>query len=269
MKTEARAEHRSRETFPHHTRLLLQYDGTDYHGWQIQRDARTIQGEVERALLEIFGVPIRVAGASRTDAGVHALGQVACFSSDLGIEPDGLLKALNSLLPRDIRVVAVRPASPEFHARFSPGKKEYRYRISTGPVVSPFLYRYVTPARCRLSLEKMQAAAALFCGELDMRAFTNTGSDQRTFVRRIYSSSVEAAGDEIHYSIAASGFLKQMVRNIVGTLVEVGRGRLDSDEVKSIIASGDRKRAGPTMEARGLCLMRVTYLGEAETISTA
>jgi tRNA pseudouridine38-40 synthase len=241
-------------------KLLLQYDGTDYCGWQIQRKEPTVQGALEEALKRIIGSGIRVSGASRTDAGVHALGQVANFKAQTRMKPEALQEALNCNLPHDIRVISVEQVDFDFHSRFTPSRKEYLYRIFTGRVVPPFLRRYVLHVRRPLSLDAMKAAAALFSGSMDLKAFENTGGSAKSTVRFIFESTLETCGEEIHYRIAANGFLKQMVRTVVGTLIEVGRGKMSAADVERVIASKDRTQAGPSVKAKGLFLKKVTYL---------
>jgi len=238
-------------------KLILSYDGTDFCGWQRQPESRTVQGVLEDALAKIAGKAISVAGAGRTDADVHALGQVASFRADLRLERDELQRALNALLPGDVRVLSVRRAPSDFHARKSARSKVYRYRIINSRWVSPFLVRYVLHWPGPLDISKMSAAACLFVREADFTAF----SSNRLLhpVRRVFRSEIGAKGKEIVYTIEADGFLRYMVRTIVGTLLEVGRGKMEPRQVEQIFRQPRRSLAGPTAPAKGLCLVKVVY----------
>ena len=237
--------------------ITVAYDGTDFCGWQSQPRARTIQGEIEGALARIAAKRIAVNGAGRTDAGVHARGQVASFRADLRLTPRELGRALNALLPEAIRVLSVRRVPDEFHARRSARSKIYRYRIHNGPIVSPFEFRYVHHWQGPLDVDAMSRAAALFVREADFTPF----SSNRLLhpVRRIVRSDVRRRGREITYTVEANGFLKYMVRTIVGTLLEVGRGRLEPLQIEQIFRTQDRRRTGQTAPAKGLCLVKVNY----------
>jgi tRNA pseudouridine38-40 synthase len=237
--------------------LLLSYDGTDFCGWQKQPTSRTVQGVLEESLAKIAGKKITVVGAGRTDAGVHALGQVASFRADLRLGEDELWRALNALLPADIRVISVRRARPDFDARKSAKGKIYQYRIWNARVISPFLMRYVLYRPYPLDAKKMAQAARLFEREEDFTAF----SSNRLLhpVRKVTKSRIRRKGNEIIYTVAASGFLRFMVRTMVGTLIEIGRGRLEPRAIEDIFARKQRSLAGPTAPAKGLCLIRVVY----------
>ncbi len=238
-------------------RLILSYDGTDFCGWQRQPNERTVQGVLEDALAKLTKKTISVNGAGRTDAGVHALAQVASFRASLSMKNDVLLRALNSLLPADVRVTSVGRARPDFHARIMAKSKIYRYRILNAGVVSPFLQRYVLHWPWKLNLARMREAARLFVREADFGPF----SSNRLLnpVRTVVRSSLRKSGDEIVYTIEADGFLRYMVRTIVGTLLEVGRGRIAPDEIERIFRSNKRSLASPTAPAKGLCLIKVKY----------
>lgn len=252
-------------------KLTLAYDGTDYVGWQRQATGRSIQGVLESALAEMEGAPVTVTGAGRTDAGVHALAQAASVRMARDIEPSVLVRALNAKLPADIRVLGADTVSSAFHARYSARSKLYRYCVSNGRVAAPFAARYAWHVATPLDLDAMRAAGALLRGRHDFASFQSTGSSVRTSVRTLSSLTVErwpacgaaelTAGTGatlIAVEVEADGFLRHMVRAIVGTLVEVGCGRRPAGDIASILASGRRDRAGPTAPARGLFLVRVT-----------
>jgi tRNA pseudouridine38-40 synthase len=238
-------------------RLIVGYDGTDFCGWQRQQGDRTVQGEVEEALARLAGKRIPVVGAGRTDAGVHALGQVASFRAALHLGEAELLRALNALLPGDVRVSSVRTAPPGFDARKSARSKIYRYRIFNGARVSPFLFRYVLHWPGRLDFEKMAEAARLFKRKADFTAF----SSNRLLhpMRWVMRSELRKKGQEITYTIEADGFLRYMVRTIVGTLLEVGRGKIEPRTIEDLFARKKRSLASPTAPAKGLCLIKVIY----------
>lgn len=239
------------------TKLVLSYDGTDYCGWQRQPDERTVQGVVEDALADLAGKKIPVAGAGRTDAGVHAQGQVASFKADLGLRGGELLRALNALLPGDIRVLSAGSAPPGFHARKAARSKVYRYRILNSPRISPFQFRYVLHWPGPLDVKRMSEAAAKFSREADFSAF----SSNRLLhpVRRVSRSRLHKRGPEIVYTVEADGFLRYMVRTIVGTLLEVGRGKIEPEAIEDLFAGKKRTLRSPTAPAKGLCLVKVLY----------
>ena len=238
-------------------KLVLSYDGTDFCGWQRQPNSRTVQGVIEQALARITGKKISVTGAGRTDAGVHALGQAASFRADLRLKKAELQRALNAVLPEDVRVLSVRKAPPDFNARKMAKAKVYRYRLFNGRRVSPFLVRYVLHWPGRLDIAKMSDAARLFVREADFTAF----SSNRLLhpVRRIIRSEIKTRGPEITYTVEATGFLRYMVRTIMGTLLEVGRGKMEPQRVEEIFRQNRRSLAGPTAPAKGLCLVKVIY----------
>jgi tRNA pseudouridine38-40 synthase len=246
-------------------KLTLQYDGTDFHGWQMQGEQRTVQGELGRVLALIEGRAVVVHGSGRTDAGVHAEGQVANVHLEREISPQKLRAAINGNLARDVRVLEVTLEADDFHARYSARGKTYRYRIFNGPVVSPFWYRYAHQEARPLDMERMRACAQLFLGQHDWTAFSAAQSDAETRVRNITRLEVSECWDErgrgrlIEIEVSADGFLRYMVRSIAGTLVEVGRGRLDEAQVARAIVSCERELAGATAPACGLTLMHVRY----------
>jgi len=238
-------------------RLTVGYDGTDFCGWQRQPGDRTVQGELEKALTKLARKRIPVVGAGRTDAGVHALGQVASFRAELRLGDHELRRALNALLPQDVRVSSVRKAPAGFDARKSARSKIYRYRIYNVPQVSPFLFRYVLHWPGRLDFERMAEASRLFKRRGDFTAFSSNRLLQP--VRRVMRSELKKKGREITYTIEADGFLRYMVRTIVGTLLEVGRGKIEPRAVEDLFARKKRSLASPTAPAKGLCLIKVVY----------
>lgn len=241
-------------------KLVLEYDGTNYHGWQRQKGVLTIQEVVETRLAIMTQAPVRLLGAGRTDAGVHARGQVANFLSETKISPERLLRGLNSLLPGDIVGLELTEVPLEFHARFRARSKVYEYRIHNGPVAPALGRQYHWHISQSLGWDSMEKCLRLLEGRHDFASFQATGSSVRNSERVIFSTRI-AATDEHLWAITteADGFLRHMVRNIVGTLVEVGRGKLTVEEFSAIVAARDRKQAGMTAPARGLCLLEVCY----------
>lgn len=248
---------RKREPSPFNYKLVLSYDGTDFCGWQRQPDERTVQGVLEEALFKLTRKKTAVIGAGRTDAGVHALGQVANFKAQLSLKNRDLFRALNSLLPDDIRILTLRKVESEFHARKMAKSKVYQYRIYNARSLSPFLQRYVLYWPWSLDLELIKQAARLFVREADFGAF----SSNRLLhpVRTVLRSDVRKKGNEIVYTIEARGFMRYMVRTIVGTLLEVGRGRVRPEEIEKIFKNKKRTLASPTAPAKGLALIKVKY----------
>jgi tRNA pseudouridine38-40 synthase len=246
-------------------RLLIQYDGTDFHGWQIQDELRTVQGELTRALSLLEGQKVVVHGSGRTDAGVHAEGQVASVSLEREMSPQKLRNAINGNLAPDVRVLFADVAPEDFHARYSARSKTYVYRVIHGPVVSPFWMRYAHQEARALDLEAMRRCARLFIGEHDWTAFSAAQSDAESRVRTIksleISDSWNARGRShlIEIATSANGFLRYMVRSIVGTLLAVGRGEINEDAVARAIREGEREDAGSTSPAHGLTLKSVKY----------
>ena len=240
-------------------KITIQYDGANYHGWQIQPNACTIQGELTRVLSTLDHRPVTVYGAGRTDAGVHAEGQVANFLLERNFEPRELRDAINGNLDRDIRALDAQLAGESFNARHSARRKTYRYRIWTSEVVSPFVYRYVYHYRAPLDADEMRRAAAALVGSHDFSAFTVADSDIEDVVRTVSRLEIEGASSEISIEAAANGFLRYMVRTIVGTLIEVGAAKRPAASVGQILQSRDRRNAGPTAPANGLTLVHVDY----------
>jgi tRNA pseudouridine38-40 synthase len=246
-------------TLHRNLKLTLCYDGSRFVGWQRQADGESIQGLLEDALAKLEGAPVIAIGAGRTDAGVHALGQVASARVTVAHDAATLLRALNAHLPPDIRVTAVEDAAPGFHARFGARAKAYRYQIANVPVASPFTRAYAWHVPEPLDRDAMHAAAARLVGTHDFAAFQSTGSEVSTKVRTLTRSEWIEDGPLLVYRVEGDGFLRHMVRAIVGTLVEVGRGWRPAAQVDDLVAGGSRAQAGATAPAHGLWLVRVEY----------
>jgi tRNA pseudouridine38-40 synthase len=243
-------------------RITLAWDGTDFHGWQVQPGLPTIQGVLEEILTALEGKPVHVAGSGRTDAGVHARAQVAAFTLDNPIPTDNLQRAINRLLPPTIRVLDAVETVAEFHPRFHAIAKTYQYTIHRAPICSPFEWRYVHHYPYPLNEAAMIAAAELFEGERDFTAFAasdNRDGAARSKVRTIFSSMMVRSVDHLIYTVRGSGFLKHMVRNIVGTLIETGRGNLDAHGIMALFSADAPRKGGPTAPAKGLVLQSVEY----------
>ncbi len=243
--------------------LTLTYDGADYSGWQYQPKQRTAQGALEAALEEVTGVFTRVCGSSRTDAGVHALGQEVSFATTTRLSNDGLRKALNAVLPDDMSVLGVRDVPDWFNATRDSERKRYRYLIQDGRIRDPIGRRYAWFVRHPLNLAPMQAAAPLLLGEHDFRAYQTSGSSRDCTVRTVLDLTVERRptdhGDRIVIEVEANGFLYNMVRNIAGTLMMIGREKEPPEWIRDVLQSKDRRRAGMTAPAEGLFLMWVKF----------
>jgi tRNA pseudouridine38-40 synthase len=247
---------------PRRIRITLTWDGTEFHGWQIQPGLPTIQGTLEEIVGAIEGNPVHVAGSGRTDAGVHACAQVAAFTLDNPIPADNLRRAINRLLPPAIRVLDATETDADFHPRFDAIAKTYQYTIHRAPLCSPFEWRYVHHYPYPLDEEAMNAAAGLFEGDHDFTAFAasdNRDEDGKSRVRKIFSSTLVRSADHLIYTVRGSGFLKHMVRNIVGTLIETGRGNLNARAITTFFSADSRHKAGPTAPAKGLVLLSVEY----------
>jgi tRNA pseudouridine38-40 synthase len=245
-------------------KIKLAYDGTDFHGWQVQPGLTTIQGTLESVVAEIEGARVLVAGSGRTDAGVHALEQTAAFSIRNPIPVANLRKAMNRLLPAAIRVLSAEDAAPDFHPRFQALAKTYQYRILRAEVCRPWEWRYVHHHPYPLDLHRMQACAPAIEGDHDFTAFAASDArdeEGQSKVRTIFESRLEVLPDRLLYSVRGSGFLKHMVRNIVGSLLETGRGNLDEPGWRELL-SGRAGKAGPTAPAKGLFLVGVEYAAE-------
>ncbi len=240
-------------------KLTIEYDGTGYHGWQIQPNVETIQGTIEGKLAQITGEPVRLVASGRTDTGVHAVGQVAHFKTHSSLDVLTFLKALNSLLPEDIRVKDVEEVDEAFHARFSAKGRLYEYRIFNGELLSPFHRHFSWFVPGKLDLARMREAAMKLVGRHDFSSFCSAGSDHSSLIREVYAIDVGMRGNLIIIQVEANAFLKQMVRNIVGSLVEVGRRKLTPSQFGGILEARDRRRAGLAAPAQGLFLVRVNY----------
>ena len=245
-------------------KITLAYDGTNYVGWQRQAAGTSVQGVIEDALRELDGRQVVLHGAGRTDAGVHALGQVASCALGRAIEAGVLLRALNARLPPDIRVVSAAEVAADFHARFRATAKTYRYRIYNALVMSPLERHYAWHVFGALDVEAMDAAARLIEGRHDFAAFRSSSGTTRTTERtvtrsRVTRTNLPTLGSMILYEITGDGFLRHMVRAVAGTLVEIGRGRWPVEEMRAVLDSGDRGRAGPTAPGCGLFLVGVEY----------
>lgn len=239
--------------------LVVAYDGTDYHGWQFQPGVPTIEGELNKALGELLGEVISVIGASRTDSGVHALGNVAVFDTDTRIPAEKLSYALNQRLPEDIKIQRSMEVANNFHPRHCSSRKTYEYRILNCEFPLPTKRRYSHFTYVHLDVERMQKATDYLVGEYDFKSFCAVGAVTETTVRTIYTLSVERQDREIVIRVCGNGFLYNMVRIIAGTLMEVGRGNYAPEKVKDILASKDRAAAGPTVPACGLTLVKYEW----------
>lgn len=247
-------------------RLLLAYDGTDFSGWQVQPGRRTVQGLVQGRLTEMLGSSVTLHGAGRTDAGVHASGQVAHFAPSREIPLDGYRRGLNAMLPPEVRVLEAATVPESFHARKSARAKVYRYQIYLGEVCPPFQYRYCHHETRAVDLEAMARAGELLEGVHDFASFQASGSSVRTTLRRIHAVRVESDGPLVQIRVRGNGFLRCMVRNLAGTLLEVGLGSRPPSWVGEVLDARDRSAAGPTAPARGLFLVRVEYPGPTEIL---
>ncbi len=240
-------------------KILLEYEGTRYCGWQYQPNGLSIQEVLEKCLEKITKVKTRVEGSGRTDSGVHAKGQVAHFLTESRMTEFQFQKALNSLLPHDIVVQQAKEVDMKFHSRKSATSKLYRYTILNRDYPSALHYRYSNYIASPLKLNAMRQAAKEFLGSKDFASFQGAGCEARSTVREIYKFTISKENDWIQINIIGSGFLKHMVRNLVGTLIEVGLGKCEAQSVRSILKARDRNKAGPTAPARGLCLVKVSY----------
>jgi tRNA pseudouridine38-40 synthase len=257
-------------------KLTLSYDGSEFHGWQVQPGMRTVQGTLQEALTRVSGTPDLPQGSGRTDAGVHAFGQVVSWATESPIPAANLVKAMNDLLPPSIRVLAAEEVAADFHARRSAKRKTYRYRIYRGNICPPFLARYVYHHPFPLNEDAMIDAGPLVEGEHDFTSFAavdpdrsvrsaadqgdaGEGDEPLSNVRTIYESRWENDREELVYTVRGSGFLHHMVRNLVGTFLLLGKGTLTQRDLRRILELRDRSAAGPTAPASGLCLVSVEY----------
>lgn len=240
-------------------RLTLEYIGTRYHGWQIQENAITIQQILEEKIGLIFNEKLRIIGAGRTDAGVHALRQVAHFKTGNPLTLEKILKGLNSLLPEDISILKMEEVDLSFHSRKDAKKKEYFYQIWNGECLSPFLSPFVAHIPYRLDRDMMKKAAREFQGEHDFTSFSPSKSTVHDKVRKVFHSEVKEEGEMIRYRIMADGFLHHMVRTIVGTIILAGRGKMPAGKIAEIFQGKDRRLAGFVAPAKGLFLKKIYY----------
>ena len=240
-------------------RLTVAFEGSAYHGWQIQNDAPTVQGLLSGAIAKITGEKVKLTGSGRTDAGTHARGLVANFHTGSRIEPGQILRALNRLLPRDIRVLSARRVNLKFHARKDAVSKVYRYQIYLGRVLPPHMmqehFHYPYP----INILQMARASGLFLGEHDFASFAKTNSSASTTIRRIFRCELKKQGRRLLLTVEGNGFLHHMVRNMAGTLLEVGRGSISFPDFQDLFAKRDRTLAGFTAPAHGLILLKVKY----------
>ena len=240
-------------------RAIVEYDGTDFAGWQLQPDTVTIQGTLEKALATILGHAVRVEAAGRTDAGVHARGQVVAFETVRPVDPRKLLKSWNALAGPAIAIRDLTEARADFDPRRDAKRRAYEYRIHNAAFASPFSRRFAWHVHEPLDVEAMNAAAAVLVGEHDFSAFQAADCDAENPVREVFESRVTRNGEEIVHRIVATAFLRHMVRAIVGTLVEVGYGERKVADFERVVGARERPQAGPTAPAHGLCLVRVDY----------
>ena len=240
-------------------RTIIAYDGTDYVGWQTQPNGVAVQEVTERAISEVTGERTSLQGSGRTDSGVHARAQVAHFDTGARMAADKFAIALNTHLPADIRVLYSEEVSPDFHARFSAKEKQYRYFVQIGPHADVFARRYALHAYMPLDLDIMDEAAKSVVGTHDFSAFMSTGREVESAVRSISLSQWEKQGKFLIYTVQGNGFLYNMVRILVGTMLGMGSGRIPADSMKNALSSLSRKDAGPTAPAHGLVLWRVKY----------
>lgn len=240
-------------------KLTVAYDGTNYCGWQIQPNGVTVQEVLNQQLSELTGENVETIGASRTDAGVHALGNVAIFDTNMRMPGEKFSYALNQRLPEDIRIQKSEEVSPQFHPRYTKSEKTYEYRILNRkfPIPTERLYAHFT--YLPLDVEKMRRASAYLTGEHDFKSFCGSGAQVKTTVRTIKSIDITETGDLITIRVTGNGFLYNMVRILAGTLMEVGAGKYPPEHVGEILEACDRKQAGPTAQARGLTLIKIEY----------
>lgn len=240
-------------------RLTVSYDGTAYHGWQVQNNGITIESELNRCLSELLQEPIQVIGASRTDAGVHALGNVAVFDTMSRMPADKISYALNQRLPEDIRIQRSEEVDLQWHPRHCESRKTYEYRICRNEFPIPVKRLYSLFTYRDLDVDQMREAAAYLVGEHDFKSFCQTGAQVESTVRRIYELTLEEQGQDLVIRVCGNGFLYNMVRIIVGTLLEVGEGRRQPEDMAGVLERRDRKFAGPTAPAHGLILVKYEW----------
>ncbi|MBA3018876.1 MAG: tRNA pseudouridine(38-40) synthase TruA [Proteobacteria bacterium] len=245
---------------PKNFKITIEYDGSSYHGWQRQKNLSTIQGEIEKALMKMTGNKVSLTGSGRTDAGVHAFGQAANFNCNTALLPETFYKGLNSLLPDDIVIKECKEVDEKFHARYDAKSKIYSYRILNCHTPAAIGRQYVWFIRKKLDSNAMRSSISHIIGLHDFKAFEGTGSPRSHTTRNILNATIEQKDIScLYFEIEADGFLKHMVRNIVGTLVDVGLGKITPDDFKQILISKNRNKAGATAPPHGLFLMHVKY----------
>jgi tRNA pseudouridine38-40 synthase len=240
-------------------RLTIAFEGGAYHGWQIQDNSPTLQGLISEAITRITGERLTLTGSGRTDAGTHARGLVANFITVSQISPAQLVRALNGLLPRDIRILSAKQVPLDFHARRDAVSKTYRYQIYLGSILPPHLIREYFQYPYRVDVQKMEVAASLFQGEHDFASFAKTNKDYSSTVRHIFRCTLKKKGRRLFLTVQGNGFLHHMVRNMAGTLLEVGKGSMSIDDFRDLFIKRDRRLAGFTAPAQGLVLLKVQY----------
>jgi len=240
-------------------KLTIAYDGTDFHGWQIQPELRTIQGELQAAFCKLFNHEVNITGSGRTDAGVHAHGQVANVETIRTMDTDAVLRGANALLPVEIRVLSVEEVGPEFHARRSARSKTYEYHVWRNPIMSPFQCRYVYAFRYPLDEAAMDQGSRCFLGTHDFTSFCAAATEIEDRTRTIFETSWDRSENSWVFRIRGNGFLQYMVRTITGTLLEIGQGRRSPEQLPELFEARDRRLAGPTLPAQGLHLIDVEY----------
>lgn len=241
-------------------RLIVAYDGTNYHGWQVQKNGITIESELNRCLTELLQEPIEVIGASRTDAGVHAMGNVAVFDTCSRMPAEKISYALNQRLPEDIRIQKSEEVDADWHPRYCDSRKTYEYRIYRGEFPMPLKRLYTLHIYYNVNLEKMREAAKYFVGEHDFKSFCQVGAQVKSTVRTVYDVSIIEEGADLVIRVTGGGFLYNMVRIMAGTLLEVGKGKIEPGQILEIIQAKDREAAGPTAPAHGLTLIKYEFL---------
>lgn len=241
-------------------RLIVAYDGTNYHGWQVQKNGITIESELNRCLTELLQEPIEVIGASRTDAGVHAMGNVAVFDTCSRMPAEKISYALNQRLPEDIRIQKSEEVDADWHPRYCDSRKTYEYRIYRGEFPMPLKRLYALHIYYNVDLEKMREAAKFFVGEHDFKSFCQVGAQVKSTVRTVYDVSIIEEGADLVIRVTGGGFLYNMVRIMSGTLLEVGKGKIEPGQISEIIQAKDREAAGPTAPAHGLTLIKYEFL---------
>lgn len=241
-------------------RLIVAYDGTNYHGWQVQKNGITIESELNRCLTELLQEPIEVIGASRTDAGVHAMGNVAVFDTCSRMPAEKISYALNQRLPEDIRIQKSEEVDADWHPRYCDSRKTYEYRIYRGEFPMPLKRLYALHIYYNVDLEKMREAAKFFVGEHDFKSFCQVGAQVKSTVRTVYDVSIIEEGADLVIRVTGGGFLYNMVRIMAGTLLEVGKGKIEPGQIPEIIQAKDREAAGPTAPAHGLTLIKYEFL---------